>query len=154
MAEEHHHETPATAQVAGHPIHPMLIPFPIAFLAAPLLTDITYLVTADGFWAIGSKWLVAAGLVTGLAAAIAGLVDFFTIERARVTAGWAHLAANTAVLGLALVSVLLRWSDPEAAVLPSGLVLSGVIAGLLVVAGWFGGELAYRYRIGTFSKEE
>jgi uncharacterized membrane protein len=153
MAEDYRDEVPATARLAGHPIHPMLIPFPIAFLTGALLTDLVFIATADGFWALGSKWLVFGGLVTGVAAALPGLVDFSTIPRARVAAGWLHLGTNVAVLGLALVSLLLRWADPEAAVVPSGVILSAVIAALLAATSWFGGELAYRHRIGTFSKD-
>jgi uncharacterized membrane protein len=155
MAEDYRDAAPATARFAGHPIHPMLMPFPLVLLSVPLLTDITYLITGDGFWALASRWLVAAGLVTGVIAAVPGLIDFSTIRRARAhLAGWMHLAGNVAVLGLALVSTLLRWGDPAGAVLPSGVILSAVIAGLLVVTSWFGGELAYRYKIGTFDQAD
>jgi uncharacterized membrane protein len=63
----------STAQVAGHPIHPMLIPFPIAFLVGALVTDIVYTQTADGLWATLSAILLVAGIVTALVAALAGL---------------------------------------------------------------------------------
>lgn len=145
----------STAALAGHPLHPMVIPFPIAFLVGALLTDIAYWQTADSFWARASLWLVGAGLVTGLMAAILGLVDFLTIERVRAhTAGWIHFIGNAVALVLALISLLLRRGDPEAAVLPWGLALSAVIAIILAVTGWYGGELAYRHKIGIIEHSQ
>lgn len=140
----------STAAIAGHPIHPMLIPFPIAFLTGALVTDIVYWASAGAFWARMSLWLVVAGLIMGGVAASVGLIDFFTIERARAhTAGWLHLGSNAAVLVLALVNGLIRWNNPVDAVMPTGLILSVVTAVLLTVSGWYGGELAYRHKIGV-----
>jgi uncharacterized membrane protein len=141
---------PSTAAILGHPIHPMLVPFPLAFLVGVLLTDLAYWATADPFWARASLWLVGAGVVAGAVASIAGMIDFFTIQRAREHAmGWVHFLGNTTALALSLVNWLLRVDDPAAAVLPWGLVLSLVVAGILGVTGWAGGELSYRHRIGV-----
>lgn len=142
---------PSTAAIGGHPVHPMLVPFPIAFLVGALATDLAYWGTADAFWARGSLWLVGAGVATGAAAALVGLVDFLTIRRAREHAwGWIHFLGNATALLLSLVSWLLRvGSDPAAVILPWGLVLSLVVAALLGITGWAGGELSYRYRIGV-----
>ncbi len=65
-----------TAQIAGHPIHPMLVPVPIVCFIGALLTDITYLVTEEITWADFSAWLLTVGIVFGVLAAIAGLTDF------------------------------------------------------------------------------
>jgi uncharacterized membrane protein len=154
MSQDYREGVPSTARVGGHPIHPMLMPFPIAFLAGALFTDIAFVITANGVWAQASLWLLVAGLVTGLIAAVPGLVDFATIERARAhAAGWIHLGLNVAVLALALVNALIRLDDPAGIIVPSGLILTVVMAGMLGVSGWFGGELAYRFKIGTFEKE-
>jgi uncharacterized membrane protein len=75
--------TPSTAAIAGHPIHPMLIPFPFTLLFAALASDIGYWLTADAFWARASLWLVGAGIVTALLAAVFGAIDFFTLPRVR-----------------------------------------------------------------------
>jgi len=145
-------DAPSTAAIGGHPIHPMLIPFPIAFLTGPVVTDLAYWWLGDAFWARVSFWLLLAGLVTGAFAAVFGLIDFFTIRRARsLAAGWVHFLGNGIVLALALASVIFRWHEPESAVMPWGLVLSVVIALLLVLTGWLGGELSYRYKIGVAS---
>lgn len=150
MAHYYEKGVPSTAALAEHPIHPILIPFPIAFLVGALAADLAYWGTLDPFWARAALWLVGAGLVTGAVAAAAGLVDFFSIERARTHQdGWIHFIGNAAVIVLAFVSLLLRVDDMEGAILPWGLVLSAVIAVLLVVTGWYGGELSYRYKIGV-----
>lgn len=141
---------PSTAAILGHPIHPMLVPFPLAFLVGGLLTDLAYWGTADAFWARASLWLVGAGVVAGAVASIAGLIDFFTIQRARQHAmGWVHFLGNATALALSFLSWLFRVDDPASAVLPWGLVLSLVVAGILAVTGWAGGELSYRHRIGV-----
>ncbi|HET7011546.1 MAG TPA: DUF2231 domain-containing protein [Anaerolineales bacterium] len=143
------------AAIRGHPLHPALVPFPIAFLVGALLSDVAFWQTADPFWARASLWLVGAGLVGGVLAASLGLIDFLSIRRARGFDGWVHFLGNTAVLTLALISFLLRRPDPPAAVLPWGIVLSLLSAGLLTVTGWLGGELAYRHGIGVaISPEE
>jgi uncharacterized membrane protein len=155
MEGNHTRGVASKAAIAGHPIHPMLVPFPIAFLVGALLTDLAYWGSGDPFWARASLWLVGAGLVMGIAAALVGAVDFATIPRARAARdGWIHALGNTIVLLLALISLVLRSDDPADAVLPWGLLLSMIIAGVLVVTGWFGGELAYRHLIGMNPHEE
>jgi len=145
----------STASIDGHPIHPMLVPFPIAFLVGTLATDLAFWGTGDQFWARASMWLVGAGLVMGALAAVFGLIDFLTIARARAgSTGWVHFLGNLAAVILALVSLLLRIGDPAAAVLPGGLVLSFIIVGILLVTGWMGGELAYRHKIGVIEEAE
>lgn len=140
----------STASIGGHPIHPMLIPFPIAFLVGTLATDLVFWGSRAPFWASASMWLVGAGLVMGALAAVFGLIDFLTIERARSgSTGWIHFLGNLTAVVLALVSLLLRIGNPAGAVLPGGLVLSFIIVAILLVTGWMGGELAYRYKIGV-----
>jgi uncharacterized membrane protein len=73
MTKQHAHGIESTAQVAGHPLHPMLVPFPIASIALALLADLIYLGTLNPFWAQGSYWLLVIGLITGLIAGVAGL---------------------------------------------------------------------------------
>jgi uncharacterized membrane protein len=142
----------STAAIARHPVHPMLVPFPIGFLVAALGSDVGYWMTGDAFWARASLWLVGAGLLTGLAAAAAGLVDFFASSRIReLRAAWIHFAGNVTAMALAAVSWILRLPDPAEAVLPGGLLLSALIAAILGVTGWYGGELSYRYRVGVIN---
>jgi uncharacterized membrane protein len=140
----------STASIGGHPIHPMLVPFPIAFLIGTLGTDLVFWGTGDAFWARASAWLVGAGIVMGLLAAVFGFIDFVTIERARTgSTGWVHAPGNLLAVVLSFVSLLLRIGDAKAGVLPGGLVLSVIVVAILLVTGWMGGELAYRYKIGV-----
>jgi uncharacterized membrane protein len=138
------------ASINGHPIHPMLVPLPIAAFLFLLATDVGYWLTADPFWARASLWLVGVGVVTGALAGAVGAVDFWAVPQARRHgAGWVHAIGNVAALLASVVNWGLRAGDPVGAVLPWGLVLSVVVAGLLAVTGWAGGELSYRYRVGV-----
>jgi uncharacterized membrane protein len=140
----------STAAIGGHPIHPMLVPFPIAFLVGTLVTDLAFWGTGDPFWARASAWLVGAGVVMGLLAAVFGFIDFVTIERARQgSTGWIHFLGNLLAVVLSFASLLVRIGDAKSGILPWGLTLSVIVVGLLLVTGWMGGELAYRYKIGV-----
>jgi uncharacterized membrane protein len=147
---------PSAFSIAGHPVHPMLIPFPIAFLVGALLTDVGFLATGDAFFARMSSWLLVAGLATGALAGIPGAVDFFTTARARRSrAGKIHAIGNVVVLAFALGNVAVRLlTDMEAAVVPWGLGLSALTAVLLGVTGWYGGELSYRQMVGVDPRPE
>ena len=141
---------PSTVAIAGHPLHPLSVIFPIAFLAGALGTDFGYWLTHDPFWARASLWLLGAGLAGGVVAAIIGLSDFFRIERVRKrTAGWAHLYINITLLVLTAVNLFLRLRDPVEAILPVGLILSLLVGTLTSVSGWYGAELSYRHKIGV-----
>jgi uncharacterized membrane protein len=148
MAGDFSKEVRSTVAIGGHPVHPMLVPFPIAFLIGALASDLTYAAVLDGFWARASLWLVAAGLATGALAAAVGAIEFATIKRARGPTGKVHAIGNAAALLLATISLLLRLRNPESAVVPIGLVLSFLTTGILLITGWMGGELAYRLKIG------
>jgi uncharacterized membrane protein len=146
----HESGIPSAAQVSGHPIHPMLIPFPIAYLIGALLSDFTYLATEDPFWARASMWLIGAGLVMGATAAIFGLIDFFSrpaIRGHRIA--WHHFIGNASVLILALINLTMRIDTPIDGLTPNGVVLSLITVGILFYTGWLGGEMVHRYRIGT-----
>ncbi|MBU7584200.1 MAG: DUF2231 domain-containing protein [Nostoc sp. TH1S01] len=141
---------PSTVAIAGHPLHPLSVIFPIAFLAAALGSDFGYWLTRDFFWARASLWLIGLGLVGGLIAAAIGMSDFLKIERVRKrTAGWAHMILNVSILVLTLLNFLLRWGDAEARILPWGLLISLVVGTLTSISGWFGAELSYRHKIGV-----
>ena len=141
---------PSTVAIAGHPLHPLSIIFPIAFLAAALGTDVGYWLTRDPFWARASLWLEGAGLAGGVVAAIIGMSDFVRIERVRKrTAGWAHMIINITLLVLTVVNLILRLRNPVEAILPWGLVLSTIVGTLTSISGWYGAELSYRHKIGV-----
>jgi uncharacterized membrane protein len=145
----------STASIAGHPIHPMLVPLPIGFLVGALLSDLGYTSTTDPFWAEASRWLLLGGIVTGVLAALFGLIDFLTISYVRSrTAAWIHFLGNATAIVLSLINLLSRPSGPQANVPNGGLILSLVVVLIFLVTGWLGGELSYRYRIGVIPRVE
>ncbi len=154
MGTYHRHGVESTAAAFRHPIHPMLIPFPIASLIGALVTDFAFRASGNGFWADASFWLLLTGVVTGLIAAIPGMIDFSTIDRVRsLTSAWMHAGGNVVAVVLAIINLSLRWTDPAAGAQGWGLGLSLVTVALLGVTGWLGGELSYRHRIGAINDE-
>ncbi|OUL17368.1 DUF2231 domain-containing protein [Nostoc sp. 106C] len=148
--EYHDSGVPSTVAIAGHPLHPLTVIFPIAFLAAALGSDFGYWLTKDFFWARASLWLIGLGLAGGSIAALTGISDFLKIERVRKRqAGWAHLILNVSILVLTLVNFLLRLGNVESRILPWGLLISLIVGTLTSVSGWFGAELSYRHKIGV-----
>lgn len=139
----------STAKIAGHPIHPMLIPFPIAFFVAALVSDIVFWRAGGDFWATASFYLIGAAILTALAAALAGFTDFFGDRRIReLSHAWQHMIGNLAAVGIAVVNFLIRVGDPISAVVPIGLSLSAATGIILVFTGWRGGDLVYKHRVG------
>src|SRR3954469_1302431 len=123
----------STAKIADHPLHPMLIPFPVAFLVGALATDLAFVETGDGFWARASMWLLGAAIVMALLAAVAGFIDFFGEARIRALSdAWYHMIGNLTRVVIALINFGVRYAQgAEAAVKPWGVVLSLVVVGIL-----------------------
>ena len=135
----------------GHPFHPILVTIPIGAWIGSLILDIaSRSVDQPAGLARGAYWLIAAGVIAALIAAVFGLLDLLTIPRATraFTVGLTHLAINLVVVGLFVASWLVRRSDGlggPTPVLP--FVLSIVAIALLLVSGWLGGMLTYRYGV-------
>src|SRR4051794_25975774 len=83
MAELIPDSVKSTASIGGHPLHPMIVPLPIGFLVGALLSDLGYLSVHSAFWAEATRWLLLGGLLTGILAALLGLIDFLTISYIR-----------------------------------------------------------------------
>ena len=140
----------SSVAVAGHPLHPVLVLFPVAFLVGAAGTDIGYWLTSDPFWARASLWLIGVGFAAGILAAITGFLDFFKVKRVRDrSAGWLHMGGNVAVMVLSLINLVLRQGNPAEPIVYTGLAISVVVATLLGITGWFGGELSFRHKIGV-----
>ena len=140
----------ARVKVAGHPLHQMLIVFPLGLLATAVIFDVIHLINGSVTASIVSYWVIAAGVIGGLCAAIFGLADWLAIPpgtRAYRLGLW-HGIGNVCVIVLYAASWFLRRPDPGQ---PSALalVLMLVGAGLSLVTGWLGGELVDRLGVGV-----
>jgi uncharacterized membrane protein len=144
----------STAKIAGHPLHAMLVPIPIACFVGTLATDIAYAETANMQWANMSAWMLTVGLIVALFAVIAGLVDFAGDRRVRaLRAVWIHAGGNAVALVIAIVNAFIHSRDAYTSVVPTGLILSALTVAILVVTGWMGWELVYRHRVGVMEKD-
>ena len=140
----------STAQIRGHPVHPLLIPFPIVSFIGALVTDVMLLTTLERGWATASNWLLGVGLVTALLAAAAGFADYLGDERIRtIGAATRHMIANIAVVTLEAVNLVVRLTGGIAEVGVLGVWLSLASVAILVYSGWLGGELVYKHRVGV-----
>jgi uncharacterized membrane protein len=135
---------------AGHPVHPMLIVFPLGLLATAVVFDIVYLVSSDSQWTLVAYYMVGAGVIGGLAAAVFGWLDWFAIPsgtRAK-RIGLLHGVGNVIVLALFILSWVLRRDNPE--VPPTGAIVAGLVGFVLAAfTGWLGGELVGRLGVGV-----
>jgi uncharacterized membrane protein len=139
----------STAKIAGHPVHPMLIPFPIVCFIGTLVTDIVFLSNHDVTWAIASRYLLGIGILMAALAAVAGLTDFMGDERIRSASdALKHMLANVTAVVLEIVNFFVRLhSDAEIGRL--GIYLSAITVLILLYSGWKGGDLVYRHGIGV-----
>jgi uncharacterized membrane protein len=145
----------STARIAGHPIHTMLVPFPIVCFVLTLLSDLAYWKTAAMQWANMSAWLLMVGLVMALLAVIAGLIDFLGERRIRaLPAVYIHACGNALALVLAIFNALIHTRDAYTSVVPTGVILSVLTVLVLLVTGWMGAEMVYRHRVGVLAEGE
>jgi uncharacterized membrane protein len=125
----------------------MLVPFPIGCFAGALITDLVYWRTPDVLWERFSVWLITAGLIIAGFAAIAGVIDFAVGKRIR-TLAWPHAVGYPLALLLSLINAFVHSRDGYTAIVPTGLMLSGLVVVILLVTGWVGSALVYRDRTG------
>jgi uncharacterized membrane protein len=142
--------TESRAKVLGHPVHQMLIVFPLGLLATAVIFDVLYLITDDRTMATTAFWMLVAGIIGGLLAAPFGWLDWLAIPRgtrAKRVGLW-HGGGNVVVLLLFIGSWLLWREEPS---LPGvgAQVLAMVGAGIALVTGWLGGELVDRLGVGV-----
>jgi uncharacterized membrane protein len=139
------------AKFLGHPVHPMLVVFPLGLFITAVVFDVAYLWTTQVTFASVSFWNIAGGIVGGLLAAVFGLVDWLAIPngtRAK-RIGVLHGVGNVIVVALFAVSWWLRWNAVDAvpSTLAVVLAVSAVVLG--AVTGWLGGELVDRLGVGV-----
>lgn len=138
------------AKVFGHPVHPMLVVFPLGLFATSLVFDLVRLGGGGDSFSVAAFYMIAAGIVGGLAAAVFGLVDYLGIPKGTraKTIGAVHGLANVVIVGLYLFSWGIRYGDPAASN-GAAILLSGIAVLLALVSGWLGGELVDRLGVGV-----
>jgi uncharacterized membrane protein len=140
----------AKARLLGHPIHQMLIVFPLGLLATSLFFDIARLSSGNPQWGLISYWMIVVGIVTGLLAAVFGLIDWLSIPadtRAKRIGGF-HGLGNVVVVVLFAASWFLRRDDPGNPAV-AAVILSVLAVLLALVTAWLGGELVDRLGVGV-----
>jgi uncharacterized membrane protein len=138
------------ARVLGHPVHPMLIVFPLGLLATSFFFDLIRLAGGGEGFSRSAFFMIAAGVIGGLVAAVFGFVDWLAIPKATRArrVGALHGIGNVVVSVLFILSWAMRYADPGA-VKGSAIVVSAIGVALALVTGWLGGELVDRLGVGV-----
>ncbi len=140
--------------IHGHPIHPMVIHFPVAALLGVIATDLAYLATGDFFWARAGLWLVGIGALGGWVSGVIGLLDLLSVAGIRrLITAWCHAIMAVMLLSLASLNWLIRVETPEAHILPWGIYLSLLGGVMISLASVLGGQLVYDYAVGVASHD-
>ena len=136
------------ASVGKHPIHPMLVVFPIGLWVFSFICDLIFRFgTHNPIWSDVARYCIAGGIVGAVLAAVPGLIDFLSLTEARAKRiGLFHMLLNVCALLLFAFNFYLRLANPEAA---APVLLSFITILALGVSGWLGGELVYVHGVGV-----
>ena len=143
------------ASIRRHPIHPMLIVFPIGLWVFSLVCDVIYYAGPHNvFWEVLAFYTMAGGVVGALLAAIPGFIDYLALSDRRLKRiATIHMVLNLVVVALFIFNLGLRFNASPSTEMVR-LVLSLVAIGLLCVSGWLGGALVYEHHVGVSSPRE
>lgn len=145
----------STVRIAGHPLHAMLVPIPVACFVGTLLTDLAYWKTAAMMWADMSAWLLTVGLIVSILVVLFGLIDFLGDRRIRsLRAAWIHAVGNALALVLSIFNAFVHSRDAWTSVVPTGLILSGLVVLILAVTAWNGSDLVFRHGVGVRPEDD
>ena len=135
--------------VVGHPIHVMMVHFPVAFVVATLGVDLFYWWAADPFWVRVGLWAAGAAFWTGVAASIVGTAELLLVRGIRLQeASWSHAVAAMTLVAITGANWGERLVSPDL-ILPHGLALSVLASVMTGFAGWHGGKLVFDHGIGV-----
>jgi uncharacterized membrane protein len=141
------------ATIADHPVHAMLVGFPIGFFGAVLVSDIISIWGNHAFWPLMATYLIAFGVIGALVAAMFGFIDYFTapmsaaIHRTATT----HMILNLTVVAFEIAAFFVRIGNPTSVL---GYVLTYIGIGVLLASGWYGGHLVYVGLVGTAERSQ
>ncbi|MGF6469362.1 DUF2231 domain-containing protein [Paraburkholderia youngii] len=134
--------------LVGHPIHVMMVHFPIAFVVATLGVDVIYWWTGDPFWVRAGLWAAGFAFWSGVAASVVGTAELLLVRGIRLQeASWSHAVAAMTLVALAAANWGVRLYYPDE-ILPHGLVLSVLSSVMTGFAGWHGGKLVFDHGVG------
>jgi uncharacterized membrane protein len=143
----------SSVNIAGHPVHPILITLPIGLFTAVFLCDLLFWWSKTELWATAALWLLGAGIIAAAVAALTGLVDFIGDARIRnLSDAWQHAIGNVILVLVQLFSFYERYRYGASAVVPLGLSLSFVAVCIMGFTGWKGGELVFRHRVAVYDE--
>ncbi|HEY3296529.1 MAG TPA: DUF2231 domain-containing protein [bacterium] len=130
------------ASIAKHPLHPMLIAFPIGLWVFSFVSDIVFLASGNDAWSLVAYYTMGGGIIGALVAAMPGFIDYLSLSQPRVKnlATW-HMVINLTIVVIFIIDFSLRMRNPLTHGLPFILSILGVL--LLGLSGWLGGELVY-----------
>ena len=142
---------PSPASIKKHPLHPMLVAFPIGLWMFSLVADILARVTGSEIWPVVALYTMGGGIIGALIAAAPGLIDLLAIKDPRVKRiGILHMIINLAAVGVFTFDFFLRWNGRTGDG-PLALSAAGVLA--IFVSGWLGGEMVYIHGVAVTPNE-
>ncbi len=143
-------DTETKIAIAGHPLHAMLVAFPIALAFCTLGADLLYAWTGNTFWSDAAGYAIFGAFALGVLAGMTGTAELLLVRGIRNrSASWTHFILAVMLLSILGTNWMIRIGDPQGAVLPVGLALSLVAAGMTALTGWHGGKLVFDYQIGV-----
>lgn len=137
------------ASIAKHPIHPMLVSFPIALWIFSLVCDAIRLCVTDApIWYTVSIYTMAGGIIGALIAAVPGLIDYLSLRdrHTKRIATW-HMSLNLTLVVLFAINLWMRVSAAPVGSFPFW--LSAVSVAILGITAWLGGDLVHVHAIGV-----
>jgi uncharacterized membrane protein len=130
------------ASIRKHPVHPMLVGFPIGLWVFALVCDVVRAAGGNVVWETVGIYCIAAGIVGALVTAVPGLIDYFSIDEAAMKRiANLHLTVNLGAVVIFAINLWLRFRLPAESYLRLGMSIVGVLA--IGVGGWLGGEMVY-----------
>jgi uncharacterized membrane protein len=141
------------ARIGKHPIHPMLVGFPIGLWVFSFISDLFFHLGGNLLWNDIAFYTMVGGLIGALLAAVPGLIDMFSIANPMIgKIAWNHMLLNLTAFAVFGINLYLRTVLEAGAVIPT--LLSGFGVLLLALSGWLGGELAYVHGVGVQPQEK